>query len=177
MTVDSTSKDDADALWESAYADLKALAHSRIRDTHGARVIDTTALVHESWLKLTAVKHFKLENRRTFFAYAAKTMRSIIVDIVKNQRRAKRGGGIAAVTLNPSASMTDHVDVAAEPIRLDDALRELERSMPRLGHVVEMRYFGGLTENEIADVLGVTERTVRREWEKAQLILREMLAD
>jgi len=177
MTVDSTSEDAADALWETAYADLKAIAHLRIRDAHAARVIDTTALVHESWLKLTAVKHFKPQNRRRFFAYAAKTMRSIIIDIVKNQSRAKRGGGVAEVTLDPSAALPDHADLIAEPIRLDEALRELERGMPRLGQVVEMRYFGGLTEIEIADVLGVTERTVRREWEKAQLILREMLVD
>ncbi len=176
MNIDSTSDDAADALWESAYADLKAIAHLRIRDTASARFIDTTALVHESWLKLAAVKHFKTENRRQFFAYAAKTMRSIIIDIAKNQGRKKRGGGVADMTLNPMAQI-DGADVAAEPVRLDDALRELERDMPRLGQVVEMRYFGGLTENEIADVLGITERTVRREWEKAQLILREMLAD
>jgi RNA polymerase sigma factor (TIGR02999 family) len=177
MTVDSTSQDAAEALWATAYADLKAIAHLRIRDTHATRLIDTTALVHESWLKLAAVKHFKPDSRRAFFAYAAKTMRSIIIDIVKNQGRAKRGGGVADVTLNPSAGMADNADLAAEPVRLDEALRELERGTPRLGQVVEMRYFGGLTENEIADVLGVTERTVRREWEKAQLILREMLAD
>ena len=177
MNVDSTSDDVAEALWESAYADLKAIAHLRIRDTASTRFIDTTALVHESWLKLAAVKHFKAENRRTFFAYAAKTMRSIIIDIAKSHRRQKRGGGAAEVTLNSSAGLIDGEDSTAEPVRLDDALRELERGMPRLGQVVEMRYFGGLTENEIADVLGITERTVRREWEKAQLILREMLAD
>lgn len=166
--------DDADDLWQTAYADLKSLAHLRIRDTHAARVINTTALVHESWLKLAAAKHFKIENRRAFFAYAAKAMRSIILDIAKGQARQKRGGGVADVTLNPAM---DGLEVPAEPIRLDEALRELERGMPRLGQVVEMRYFAGLTENEIADALGVTERTVRREWEKAQLILREMLAD
>jgi len=177
MTGDDTSQDAADALWKAAYADLKAIAHLRIRDTHAGRLIDTTALVHESWLKLSAVKHFKAENRRKFFAYAAKTMRSIIIDIAKSHGRDKRGGGVSQVTLNPSVGTIENADLAAEPVRLDEALRELERSTPRLAQVVEMRYFGGLTENEIADVLDVTERTVRREWEKAQLILREMLAD
>jgi len=177
MIVDNTSVGAPDALWESVYADLKAIAHLRIRDTHATRVIDTTALVHESWLKLSAVKHFKAENRRKFFAYAAKTMRSIIIDIARTQGRNKRGGGVSEVTFDSSAGSIANADLTVEPARLDEALRELERSMPRLGQVVEMRYFGGLTENEIADVLGISERTVRREWEKAQLILREMLGD
>ena len=165
-----------DALWPTAYAELKALAHLRIRDIGSTRLIDTTALVHESWIKLSNVRGLQIEGRRQFFAYAAKVMRSVIVDMAKTQSRQKRGGAERDLTLEPSTAATDIALAPEEPIRLDEALHELERRVPRLGQVVEMRYFGGLTESEIADVLGVNERTVRRDWEKARLLLREILA-
>jgi len=163
-----------EAAWPAVYAELKTLAHLRIRDAD-PRLIDTTALVHESWLKLSAVKTLKIDNRSQFFAYAAKVMRSVIVDIAKTRGRQKRGGGIGDVTLDTSTG--GDAAPAAEPVRLDEALRELEQRVPRLGQVVELGYFGGLTEAEIADVLGVNERTVRRDWEKARLLLREILLD
>ena len=166
----------ADVLWTTAYADLKAIARLRIRDAGSARLIDTTALVHESWVKLAAVKHLKIENRLQFLAYATKVMRSVIVDIAKERNRQKRGGGVGDVTLDPALNVADGAPLLNEPLRVDAALQELESRLPRLGHIVEMRYFGGLTEAEIADVLGVTERTVRRDWEKARLLLREMLS-
>ena len=165
-----------DTLWPEAYAELKALAHVRLRDVGSTKLIDTTALVHESWLKLVAVRGLRIDGRRQFFAYAAKVMRSVIVDIAKSQNRQKRGGGASELTLDSSTDATDAALAANEPIRLDEALRELERLVPRLGQVVEMRYFGGLTESEIADVLGINERTVRRDWEKARLLLREILS-
>jgi RNA polymerase sigma factor (TIGR02999 family) len=164
------------ASWPEVYAELKALAHLRIRDVGSAQLIDTTALVHESWLKLSAVKTLKIDNRGQFFAYAAKVMRSVIVDIAKGRNRQKRGGGVHDVTLDASTGGDAALAAANEPVRLDEALRELEQRVPRLGQVVELRYFGGLTEAEIADVLGVNERTVRRDWEKARLLLREILS-
>ncbi|MBS0590113.1 MAG: sigma-70 family RNA polymerase sigma factor [Proteobacteria bacterium] len=164
-----------DAAWPGVYAELKALAHVRIRNANSTRLIDTTALVHESWLKLSAVKTLKIDERRQFFAYAAKAMRSVILDIAKSRGRQKRGSGATDATLDSSAVGEELP--AIEPVRLDEALRELEQRLPRLGRVVELRYFGGLTESEIAEVLGVTERTVRRDWEKARLLLREILLD
>lgn len=163
-----------DALWPAAYAELKALAHLRIREVGPARLIDTTALVHESWLKLSTARHLKVENRFQFFAYASKVMRSVIVDIAKEQQRQKRGNGAIHVDLDSSL-----VDGAArsEPLKVDEALGELEKFEPRLTRIVEMRYFGGLTETEIGEVLGLSSRTVRRDWEKARLLLRGMLAD
>lgn len=172
-TAGATPFTESEPAWPAVYAELKTLARLRIRDTD-SRLIDTTALVHESWLKLSAVKTLKIDNRSQFFAYAAKVMRSVIVDIAKTRGRQKRGGGIGDVTLDTSAG---DAMPAAEPVRLDEALRELEQRVPRLGQVVELRYFGGLTEGEIADVLGVNERTVRRDWEKARLLLREILLD
>jgi len=171
--MDVTNEDAAAALWQSAYADLKMLARLRIRDAGSARLIDTTALVHESWVKLAAVKHLEVDNRRRFFAYAAKVMRSVVIDIAREHGRQKRGGGMLEVTLDPA--LAGSLPAPNEPLRLDEALRALEKTVPRLASVVEMRYFGGLSDAEIADVLGVTERTVRRDWDKARLLLREML--
>lgn len=162
-----------DVLWPAAYTELKALAHLRIRDVGSARVIDTTALVHESWLKLSSAKHLKVENRYQFFAYASKVMRSVIADIAKEQQRQKRGNGAIHVDID-AASIDD--DAPYEPLKVDEALLALEKFEPRLTRIVEMRYFAGLTENEIGEVLGLSARTVRRDWEKARLLLRDMLA-
>lgn len=163
-----------DALWPAAYAELKALAHLRIREVGPARLIDTTALVHESWLKLSTAKFLRVGNRFQFFAYASKVMRSVIVDIAKEQQRHKRGNGAIHVELD--SSLVD-ADVRSEPLKVDEALGELEKLEPRLTRIVEMRYFGGLTETEIGELLGLSSRTVRRDWEKARLLLRDMLAD
>lgn len=163
-----------DALWPAAYDELKTLARLRIREVGSARLIDTTALVHESWLKLSTAKYLKVDNRYQFFAYASKVMRSVIVDIAKEQQRQKRGNGAIHVDLDASL-----VDAAAgsDPLLVNEALIELEKFEPRLTKIVEMRYFGGLTEAEIGEVLELSSRTVRRDWEKARLLLRDMLAD
>ncbi len=174
-----------DVLWSAAYADLKALAHLRIRDSGSVRVIDTTALVHESWLKLSSARYLKVDNRYQFFSYASKVMRSVVVDIAKEQQRLKRGNGAlhlaldqigldaaGLASLDGSADAVDH----CEPLDVDEALRALEKFEPRLAHMTEMRYFGGLSETEIGDVLGISPRTVRRDWEKARLLLRDLLA-
>jgi RNA polymerase sigma factor (TIGR02999 family) len=161
-----------DALWPVAYGELKALARLRIREVGAVRLIDTTALVHESWLKLSAAKYLKVENRYQFFAYASKVMRSVIVDIAKEQQRQKRGSG--AIHLDIDSASIDDVG-HCEPLKVDEALRELEKFEPRLTQIVEMRYFGGLTETEIGEVLGLSARTVRRDWEKARLLLRDSL--
>jgi RNA polymerase sigma factor (TIGR02999 family) len=162
-----------DALWPVAYDELKALAHLRIREIGSVRLIDTTALVHESWLKLSATKHLKVGNRYQFFSYASKVMRSVIVDIAKEQQRQKRGSGAIHVDIDVVA-LDDAV--RGEPLKVDEALRELEKLEPRMTQIVEMRYFGGLTDTEIGEVLGLSSRTVRRDWEKARLLLRDMLA-
>jgi len=101
-------------------------------------------------------------------------MRSVIVDIAKEQLRQKRGSG--AIHVDMDSPLIDSV-VRSEPLRVDEALYALEKFEPRLTKIVEMRYFGGLTETEIGEVLGLSSRTVRRDWEKARLLLRDMLAD
>ena len=163
-----------DVLWPAAYNELKALAHLRIREVGSGKLIDTTALVHESWLKLSAAKYLKFDNRRQFFAYASKVMRSVVVDIAKEQQRQKRGSG--AIHVGMDSPLIDAV-VRSEPLKVDEALDALEKLEPRLTKIVEMRYFGGLTETEIGEVLELSSRTVRRDWEKARLLLRDMLAE
>ena len=163
-----------DALWQAAYSELKKVARARLR---GGRhtVLDTTALVNESYLKLARLGRLKVESRGKFFAYASRVMRSVIVDLVRERQAERRGGGVAPVTLDTAAIDSSRAVLAAEPLRVDAALALLEKVEPRLARVVEMRYFAGLSEMEIAAALDVTDRTVRRDWQKARLLLQTML--
>jgi len=159
-----------DALFTLAYDDLKRLARSRLRDGGRNTVLDTTALVHESYLRFTKGGELRAEDRRAFFAYASRVMRSVIVDAARERLADRRGGGAARLTLS-----TDLVDNMANDegmiVRVHEALDALAQGDARLAQVAEMRYFGGYSEREIAETLEVTERTVQRDWEKARLIL------
>ena len=122
-------------------------------------------------MRLVGASDLRLEDRRHFFAYAAKTMRNIIIDSAREHLAERRGGGAEHVTLGDADS--DAMQVAGagasdELVRVGDALRELETVDPELAELVEMRYFGGYSEVEIAELQGVNERTVRRRWEKAR---------
>jgi RNA polymerase sigma factor (TIGR02999 family) len=155
------------------YADLQRLARSRLRQS-GDLTLSATALVHESWLRLQqgAQRNPELSfaDRKRFLAYAAQVMRSIVVDQVRAAQAARRNGGLDSVTFNTAiADLVPQQD--DEILRVHEALEELAQLEPRLAQVVEMRYFGGLLETEIADSLGVTERTVQRDWQKARLFL------
>ncbi len=165
-----------DALWQAAYGELKKVARARLRGSRPHTVLDTTALVNESYLKLARLGRLKVESRSKFFAYASRVMRSVIVDLVRERQAERRGGGVSPVTLDTAVVDGGRMALAAEPLRVDDALRELEKVEPRLARVVEMRYFGGLSESEIADALALTDRTVRRDWQKARLLLHTMLS-
>ena len=147
-----------------------------MRLTQGARgaMLDTTALVHESYLRFAGAGQLAINDRQHFMRYAANVMRSVIVDCVRERMAERRGGEALHVTLNTQAC--DAMSGAEEEIlRVHDALEELSRYDERMARVVEMRYFAGMTENEIADALGVTDRTVRRDWEKARLMLAQAL--
>lgn len=168
-----------DDLWRVAYGELKKVARARLRGGPrggpGAR-LDTTALVNESYLKLAGVGRLRVDSRGKFFAYASRVMRSVVVDLARERHAERRGGGAADLTLDTAIADGTPWPGAAEPLRVDEALAELEKVEPRLARVVEMRYFAGLTETEIAEALELTERTVRRDWQKAKLLLRTMLA-
>ena len=159
-----------DALFAAAYAQLHGLAQARLR--HGGRntLLDTTGLVHESFLRFARAGELRAEDRRAFFAYASQVMRSVILNSVRERVALKRGGNRQS---SEASSPVSHGLSRNEQTVLDvhEALKDLEKADPRLAQVAEMRYFGGYSEKEIAETLEITERTVQRDWEKARLIL------
>jgi RNA polymerase sigma factor (TIGR02999 family) len=156
-------------LYEVSYGELKQLAHSRVWAANLGHSFSTESLLHESYLRLVNQKTLAIPDRKHFFAYASRVMRTLIVDEVREANAIRRGGGQADVTLNTEIAAVSEQggDVQA----IDDALSDLQRASPELAALVEMRFFGGMTEAEIADVLSVSERTVRRQWEKARAAL------
>jgi RNA polymerase sigma factor (TIGR02999 family) len=156
------------------YRQLRILARARLR--HGGRqtLLDTTALVHEAYLRMASAGLGEQE-RRALLAYAGRTMRSVIVDFARKRQADRRGGHAHVVTLTDG-----HADAtpsaAGQVLQVHEALLALEAIDERLARVVELRYFVGLSEDEIASALGLSERTVRRDWEKARLLLQRELA-
>jgi RNA polymerase sigma factor (TIGR02999 family) len=161
-------------LFQLAYGDLRDLARARLRANPRNTLLDTTALVHESYLRFVSAGRLKVEDRRHFLQYAGRVMRSVIVDFIRERMAQRRGGDVAHVTLDTGvAESTSRAE--DEILRVHEALEELAEHDERMVRVVEMRYFGGLSEVEIAESLDVTPRTVRRDWEKARLLLAESL--
>ena len=165
----------ADQAFALLYADLQRLAHSRMSRSGEMTMLDTTALVHESWLRLQGGAGAAVFiDKQHFMGYAARVMHSVVVDFVRARRAARHGGGVEHVTLNTAIgdSLSRHDD---EILRVHEAMQQLAVADRRLHDVVELRYFGGLSELEIAAVLGVTERTVQRDWAKARMFLSSAL--
>jgi RNA polymerase sigma factor (TIGR02999 family) len=165
---------DLEQWFAESYAELRQLARARLRGGGRDVVLDTTALVHESFLRLAQREGVAFPDRARFLGYASKVMRSVIVDLVRQRGNERHGGELARVTLT-----TDLLDgaVAAEEhiLRVHEALEELQQVDARMAQVVEMRFFAGLSDLEIAAALQVTDRTVRRDWQQAQLFLAEAL--
>jgi len=163
-----------DRLFATAYDELRKLARSRLRDGGRNTFLDTTALVHESYLRFVGSGQLRREDRRAFFGYASQVMRSVIIDAVRERQAERRGGHLIELTLNTGISAS--VPAGEEQVlEVHEALAALEQAEPRLAKVVEMRYFGGYSEIEIAEALELTERTVRRDWEKARMMLMALL--
>lgn len=165
-----------DADWSPAlYRQLKSLAHSRLRNGGRDALLDTTALVHEAFLRMGSLRAHGTDavEHRKMLAFASRTMRSVIVDAARARQAEKRGAGACIVTLTDSAhalpAAADHI------VRVHEALLELESLDARLARVVEMRFFAGLDEAEIAMALDLSPRTVRRDWEKARWVLSRAL--
>jgi RNA polymerase sigma factor (TIGR02999 family) len=163
-----------DALFELLYDDLRRLAHSRLAHSGHQTLLNTSALVHEAYLRFQQADRISLHDREHFLAYAATTLRSVVVDFVRKRSAERRGGDAVHVTLDTGVA-DEAVASDDEILAVHEALGELAAVDPRLVRVVEMRYFAGLTEAEIAAALGVTDRTVRRDWEKARVLLAAML--
>ncbi len=155
-----------DQLLPLVYEELRRMAHRQLGRERDGHTLSTTALVHEAYLRLVDQTRARWVDRAHFFAVASGVMRRILVDYARRYRAAKRGGDAKHVDL-------DNVEVSLEArsemvINLDEALGRLAELNPRLSQVVEYRFFGGMTEEETAEALGVTDRTVRRDWIKAK---------
>jgi RNA polymerase sigma factor (TIGR02999 family) len=169
---------DDDALkrvFDAAYSDLRKVARTRLSKRGRGPLLDTTSLVHESYLRFTNAGRLSIRDRQHFLRYAGHVMRSVIVDFVREGQAVRRGGDALQVTLDTGIN-DGNVAEEAEILNVHEALVDLGKYDERLVQVVEMRYFAGMTEPEIADALGLGERTVRRDWEKARLLLAKALA-
>lgn len=155
------------------YDELREIAHRHRMARDGASLV-TTALVHEAYLKLVDQSRARWNDRAHFLALAAVAMRHILADRAKARIAAKRGGPRVAVTLDEETIASE--DQPDALLQIDEALDQLEETDARLARVVEYRFFGGLTNEEIAEALGVTVRTVERDWVKARMLLRDQLA-
>lgn len=147
------------------YEDLRRIAHRQLAGERDGHTVSTTALVHEAYLRFVD-RRVEWCNRGQFFGVAAQAMRLVLVDYARQHRAAKRGGALEQVPLDDAVLVVE--ERADLLIGLDEALTRLAVLDPRQSRVVECRFFGGLTEQETAEVLGVTERTVRRDWIKAK---------
>jgi RNA polymerase sigma factor (TIGR02999 family) len=163
-----------DRLFVTLYRELHRLARAKLRKHRTINGLDTTTVLHESYVRLSRLSSLNVEDRNHFFTYAARVMRSVIVDMVRNAQAERRGGGQMHVTLS-----TEVANSVAEDDVLDihRALDELEAVEPRLVRVVEARFFGGLTEIETAEALGISDRTVRRDWEKAKIMIASIIRE
>jgi RNA polymerase sigma factor (TIGR02999 family) len=152
-----------DRLVPLVYEDLRRVAHRQLDREGGGHTLQTTALVHEAYIKLATGGAMSATSRAHFLAIAARAMRQVLVDYARRRKAAKRGGGVISVTLGDEAGAAD--TSADDLLALDDALNQLE---PRQRQVIECRFFGGMEEKDIAEALGISERTVRRDWVKAR---------
>ncbi len=168
--VNAGNRADVDKLTAAMYQELRQLAHRRLKASPRGDTLETTGLVHESYLRFLNAGRLRFSDRAHFMAYASKVMRSIIIDLARAHGAERRGGNLLQVTLNTQVADEAYTS-EQQLIRINDVLEELGQSEPRLVQVVEMRYFGGLNETEIAEMLGLTERTVRRDWRKARILL------
>lgn len=168
------SRESIDRLVPALYEELRAIAHRRIARQPDGATLETTGLVHEVYLKLVDRSEARVRDRAHFLALASLAMRHVLVDRAKTRGRLKRGGAAGWITFDEERIPVD--DQPEALLQLDDALSWLASLEPRLARVVECRFFGGLSEAEIAEALGVTERTVQRDWAKARMLLRRALA-
>jgi RNA polymerase sigma-70 factor (ECF subfamily) len=166
-----------DVLVPLVYDELHRLAHralSKNSSGRGEDAVQTTALVHEAYMRLVDVKEIDWQNRTHFFAVSANLMRNILVDFARQRLSQKRGGELTRVEIDDALNFSP--DKSAGMVALDDALKDLAKLSERQSRVVELKFFGGLTEDEIGEVLKISPATVRREWKIARAWLYRELA-
>jgi RNA polymerase sigma factor (TIGR02999 family) len=161
------------ALMPLVYADLRRLARQRLRKERPGHTLQSAALVHEAYLRLTKREKLHFESRSDFFAVSAQLMRQILVDYARSRRAVKRYGGLR-LELDEATALPTARDIGL--IALDDALKELSRLDPQQGQIVELRFFGGLSIEETSQVLRVSPATVERDWTTARLWLNKQMS-
>ncbi len=165
----------AERLFAAVQRELRGLASGLMHRERPGHTLQPTALVNEAYLRLVGATDLRWEDRAHFFGVAARAMRQVLVDHARERAAAKRGGGWERVTLDERLNVLARADV--DLFELDDALDRLAEKDARAAQVVELRFFGGLTEDEIAHVLDLSRRTVQREWWFAKMWLRHAMSD
>ena len=166
----SAALDEAFSAW---YPELKKIAHARLNRSGLGGSMQTTALVHDSYMKLATGANLQFANRLQFLAYASRTLRSIVIDTIREERALRRGGNMNLVTLD--TAIQEGIGASIDVEAVNGAMDDLAKLDPALARLVEMRFFGGMTAVEIAEALGISERTVQREWIKARALLLTMI--
>ena len=172
---DATAPPQADALFTALYVELRRLARREVRRNGARDILGTTTLVHEAWIDIHQRPHLAFEEAGRFLAYAARTMRGLVIDRVRAHQAHKRGGGLDITALD-----TGHAEQLAQPESLEQvsaALDELAVIDPALAQVVDLKFFCGFTLGEVAQMQGVSERTAQRQWEKARGLLYQALQE
>ncbi len=165
--------DARDRLISIVYAELRKLASSCLRGHHADHPLRTTALVNEAYLRIRQASSVHCPSRSQFFGFAASIMRAVLVDHFRERKSIKRGGGVEHITLDEVPALSD--EWGAQVMMLHQALSQLETLAPRQSQIVEMRFFGGMTNDEIAEVLNISTKTVKREWTIARAWLKREL--
>jgi RNA polymerase sigma factor (TIGR02999 family) len=165
----------SDRLWDAVYGELRVVAHHKLLGERAGHTLNTTALVHEAYLKLVDQTQAEYNDRLHFFAMAARVMRNILIDYARRRKAQKRGGDAPHIALDDAVvSAEQSADVF---IALDKALKQLAEYDERLAQVVEYRFFGGMQEKEIAKLMDLSPRTIRRDWRKARAWLAHALSE
>jgi RNA polymerase sigma factor (TIGR02999 family) len=168
LQIRGGSPDAMDRLFHAVYGNLRRIASRQLRGERPGHTLGTTGLVHETYLRLADQTRVQWEDRAHFYRVASSAMRRILVDYARRYRAQRRGGGMQRVSLGDEATAGERGEAL---LALDEALERLASLNPRMSQVVECRYFGGLTEDETAQALGVPLRTVQRDWAKARGLL------
>jgi len=164
-----------DRLLPLVYEPLRRIARSQRAGEMRAHTLSTTALVHEAWLRLLGPEVGDWQGESHFYRYAARAMRNILVDAARARQAQKRGDGIEPLALDDVPLVAE--EACGDLLALDQALHSLAEVAPRLAQVVELRFFAGLEVEQVAEVLGITSRSVVRDWAKARALLAQMLGE
>jgi len=167
---------DSDALFALFYNELHQLAEASLRRAGAALTLGATTLIHEAYLNIAGRQNVAFVDRARFLAYASRAMRGLTIDYARRRRAAKRGSGLL-ITLDDESPSAETIRTSGELERLGDALNELAKLEPALADLVDMHFFAGFSFAEIAELRGVSDRTVQRDWRKARLLLHHALLE